>query len=566
MTVAADSPVFVAFIKRMDDKFYSQKDSLKCLNCDKTGKLGTNQDRLRRRYYQCTNCHKTIHRADMARRLGISVPPELVTRTREKYFAAGPKGNSTSEQPSVQQRLLRPSSASTPVLQTLSSRETAIHHAIRLRESATRESCESIEDEQIHENNGDETAQPTVPVSSLPGVEPTMELRTQVAALASKVEELEKRLQDQAHQHARELEERNLQHEKEFEERNLQHEKELEERDLQYAKELEERGLRYLELIKEKSFEREKELEERYMGEFEELIQEHQRELEEQSVKYVKQIAELKKSAEKGTPAAQASSRRTLNDSSPDHQPIRANPPKKPTASKPSYADIVKRLKIPEEDEKSFSTSLKVLHQNLRPEDASMSEVDRRHNLRRIYVTGLPFMRLGSLRKHLYNLRVRLSNVYNLAYIGRHTVEFLVAESYYSSLARRFSALHLRVALNYDPERAQDPNATDEVVAKVKAAFLKRLARTSERSPSHIVREYFSTWTKAIQDATAEAPPVSAIISQPVSASNAELGASQNGPAAAIPQATTATSSHTPQPEDPPMEEVISIPDIQSSQ
>ncbi|KAL1914224.1 uncharacterized protein VTP21DRAFT_9647 [Calcarisporiella thermophila] len=108
----------------------------------------------------------------------------------------------------------------------------------------------------------------------------------------------------------------------------------------------------------------------------------------------------------------------------------------------------VSKLKIAYEDEKNFSKSLAVLHQNLRPDDASMSEADRRHNPRRIYVTGLPFMRLGSLRKHLYNLRVRLPNVYNLAYIGRHTVEFLVAESYYSSIARRFLALHLRVELN----------------------------------------------------------------------------------------------------------------------
>ncbi|KAL1914225.1 uncharacterized protein VTP21DRAFT_9648 [Calcarisporiella thermophila] len=261
MTVVADSPVFVAFIKRIDDKFYSQKDSLKCLNCDKTGKLGTNQDRLKRCYYHCTNCHKTIHRADMARRLGILVPPELVTSTRKKYIAAGAKGNNTSEQPSAQQPLLRHSDASTSALQPLSSRGSAFQRFLLSRKTARlsgRESSESIEVERIHGTCGDETAQPMVSTSSHPSRpvdELIKEIRAQVVSLAFRVEELETRLQDQVHRHTSELGER-----------NLQHKKELEARDLLHAKELKEQEIRVLKQFEEKFLEIEKELEERCLG------------------------------------------------------------------------------------------------------------------------------------------------------------------------------------------------------------------------------------------------------------------------------------------------------------
>ncbi|KAL1914142.1 uncharacterized protein VTP21DRAFT_11346 [Calcarisporiella thermophila] len=189
---------------------------------------------------------------------------------------------------------------------------------------------------------------------------------------------------------------------------------------------------------------------------------------------------------------APVTSATTLETAQPRPPPAARKPASSP---KMSYAELVKKFRIKEEDRDRFILSLSILRQTKPPKELrSTMKADLQHELRRVYVTGLPFIRVKELYKHLFNMRIRMSKVFNVAYLGRHTVEILVAADYQNNLERTLFTLGLTVDHEYDPTKTLDPKADEAIKAKVKASFLKRLCSTANRARRDPARKFFADW------------------------------------------------------------------------
>jgi hypothetical protein len=164
------------------------------------------------------------------------------------------------------------------------------------------------------------------------------------------------------------------------------------------------------------------------------------------------------------------------------------------TPQRPTYAAICKRIKIADEEIPLAMKSLAILHRRKPSGSIPSSSVEAEHKVRRLYIGNLPHLRLSELKSHLFNLRIQLSKILNLAYVGKSIVEFLIMEDYEASFRARISLLSLNLIEKYDPSTARDPKATEEIRETVRQAFRLRLAHIADQSTREPVRAFFRAW------------------------------------------------------------------------
>ena len=158
-----------------------------------------------------------------------------------------------------------------------------------------------------------------------------------------------------------------------------------------------------------------------------------------------------------------------------------------------SYSEAVKRLGIPDTSKQQAIAALEALRKRnwiSRQDNISRSEIDT--NFRLIYVQGITAMRISDLKSHLYNLQFRISQIAHFAFIARSTVEMLVMANYAEALKQRAKTCGFSVIDKYDPSKPLNPQASVELQAKIKTAFVSRVFRTIDRTSREEVRTFFS--------------------------------------------------------------------------
>lgn len=158
---------------------------------------------------------------------------------------------------------------------------------------------------------------------------------------------------------------------------------------------------------------------------------------------------------------------------------------------KPTFAEIVKKTNVPWLNRGEAVKSLSVLKkQNLNDGcDPLVHEVDIKHSFRRVYVSGLPYMPISELKKHLFNLRFRLSLIKNISYIGQNIIEFTLCASYsgqFSASSRRFD---LQLLTDYSPCNYE--NCSAEIQQSIQNAFKKRIEKIALSSSNDAIKSYF---------------------------------------------------------------------------
>jgi hypothetical protein len=183
---------------------------------------------------------------------------------------------------------------------------------------------------------------------------------------------------------------------------------------------------------------------------------------------------------------------------------------------RPSFSDVMKRLKAKEDEKPAMIKSLAILQRRKSPH-SSASPVDLKHNVRRIYVSNLPRLRLSELKKHLYALHFALSKILNISYVGKSIVEFTVMEEYEASMKAHLKRCELPILEEYHPGKAYDPKATTEIANAVLDAFKARLAHLAKDSARPPMKAFFEDWLQAVSSRTSLSPipaPMSAPIDE----------------------------------------------------
>src|SRR4051812_33047027 len=120
------------------------------------------------------------------------------------------------------------------------------------------------------------------------------------------------------------------------------------------------------------------------------------------------------------------------------------------------------------------------------------SPMTRATQLCRVYVGDIGRQPLGELKTHLKTIHFVLTKIRNISFVGATTAEFLVACDYRSRFYREIESFRLgRVLRDYDPARAHDPSASEDIRKRVHQAFCARVRWLAENSVHSDVVQYF---------------------------------------------------------------------------
>jgi hypothetical protein len=178
--------------------------------------------------------------------------------------------------------------------------------------------------------------------------------------------------------------------------------------------------------------------------------------------------------------------------------------PTAPFKPSSSYAEIVARRGITGSDhEKAVSALSKLMR---RPRiDISKAKLER------IYVRGIARMPIKELKEALRSLRLRLSAICSISFVGASIAEFLVTSDYAKSFARSITSLspvegRISILSAYNAAAVTDPKATEEIQKKCTAAFVRRVHGLITKHPNETVKNFYTNWLQELNLPLPEAP------------------------------------------------------------
>ena len=85
-------------------------------------------------------------------------------------------------------------------------------------------------------------------------------------------------------------------------------------------------------------------------------------------------------------------------------------------------------------------------------------EPETEFKTRLMYVNGFSFIKIKDLRSKLYEMHFIMSKIYNIRWIGKFTLEFLIDESYAKAFEKRIEEFKgfINIAPTYDPRKCKD--------------------------------------------------------------------------------------------------------------
>jgi hypothetical protein len=166
----------------------------------------------------------------------------------------------------------------------------------------------------------------------------------------------------------------------------------------------------------------------------------------------------------------------------------RTMPPTTPAT--PSFAEVLRRHKP--EDRKRVNEALNNL--KYKPPVPSKNQSEQAFGLRAVTIRGLAEQRIGLMKNSLFDIRIRLGKICNIAKVGKSTYEFLVAEDYMKGFMTRMEQYGYAPMNDYDALSPREADPTQEIKDRIKSAAVTRLARTIESTKVEKVKRYYEAY------------------------------------------------------------------------
>jgi hypothetical protein len=235
----------------------------------------------------------------------------------------------------------------------------------------------------------------------------------------------------------------------------------------------------------------------------------------------------------------------------PSQGPVSLPPPiTRPPASlpalPPAYAKALGRYR---KDERSaVAAVLRSLGpQAQQPPCPTSDAAEAAHEVRRCYVTGLPWEPIHEVKRKLYTLRFSLGRILHLSWVNQKVLEVLLDETYQAPFKDRLGSIP-GLTLRWPYDCGSGPQAP----ASAQRPYKRRAAAIVKRSSSSKVRDFFAESLRLLSLA---APPLSTVPGtvQPPSAPGPSSDSSGADPLIVVPSTTVQapTSARSPDPATP---------------
>ena len=115
------------------------------------------------------------------------------------------------------------------------------------------------------------------------------------------------------------------------------------------------------------------------------------------------------------------------------------------------------------------------------------------HNLRLIYVGGISFMQIRTLKDKLFQLRFLLSKIRNIRWIGRSILEFLIDEEYSTSFIDRLKEFngYVRFLPSFDIFQSPRPNQRESEIDEAQERAIRGIVLQRDKSNDQSVHNFF---------------------------------------------------------------------------
>jgi hypothetical protein len=116
-------------------------------------------------------------------------------------------------------------------------------------------------------------------------------------------------------------------------------------------------------------------------------------------------------------------------------------------------------------------------------------------NLQCVYISGIRFMKLSSLRDQLKSSNFDMRAVVNVSYVSKTVVEFLLRLDYIETFKTAFEK-QFRILDNFSPAVPADPKASAEMKLTFSKAFQKRVRSIINTTPFGDVKMFYTHMLK----------------------------------------------------------------------
>ena len=154
---------------------------------------------------------------------------------------------------------------------------------------------------------------------------------------------------------------------------------------------------------------------------------------------------------------------------------------------------------IPDSEQAAAIKALEILHSK-RPRGTPkpLPTSDSASALTRIYLDDMPFMQISAVKNLFYSLRVRMSKIKNISFIGKRFIEILLDQNYREAFINLLNIYHIKVLPDFNPAAAYSPHASEQVRAMAASQCAKRISKIAESCPHPATKAYFSAWLASL--------------------------------------------------------------------
>ena len=129
--------------------------------------------------------------------------------------------------------------------------------------------------------------------------------------------------------------------------------------------------------------------------------------------------------------------------------------------------------------------------------------------LRRVYATGLHYVRSGSIRHHLIAAGFASRSIVNISFITKSILELVVHQSIVNGLQDQFRASGIHILDGYRPDKPANPAAPPAIHREFLEGTRRRLTQIINASKNMLARTYFQEWLQSLPAQRAATGPPS---------------------------------------------------------
>ena len=126
--------------------------------------------------------------------------------------------------------------------------------------------------------------------------------------------------------------------------------------------------------------------------------------------------------------------------------------------------------------------------------------------LKCVYVTGLPYQKVGQLRKNMKSLGFHMDSIINLSYLGKTIIECIIKESDLKRFKQVVKKNKFKLFERFDPCDHTDHSLDIHLGAykiglnpsEIRAQFIERIANECLKCEHSLVDKFYREWARRL--------------------------------------------------------------------